>query len=24
VWLKPGDHVVVESPTLGRLQTRLT
>jgi 2-keto-4-pentenoate hydratase/2-oxohepta-3-ene-1,7-dioic acid hydratase in catechol pathway len=23
VWLKPGDEVVVESPTLGRLQTRL-
>ena len=24
VWLKPGDEVVVESPTLGRLETRLT
>jgi acylpyruvate hydrolase len=24
VWLKPGDHVVVESPQLGRLETRLT
>src|SRR6059058_1989385 len=23
VWLKPGDEVVVESPTLGRLETRL-
>jgi acylpyruvate hydrolase len=23
VWLKPGDEVVVESPTLGRLQTRI-
>jgi 2-keto-4-pentenoate hydratase/2-oxohepta-3-ene-1,7-dioic acid hydratase in catechol pathway len=24
VWLKPGDECVVESPTLGRLETRLT
>jgi hypothetical protein len=24
VWLKPGDECVVESPTLGRLATRLT
>jgi 2-keto-4-pentenoate hydratase/2-oxohepta-3-ene-1,7-dioic acid hydratase in catechol pathway len=24
VWLKPGDEVVVESPQLGRLETRLT
>jgi acylpyruvate hydrolase len=24
VWLKPGDDVVVESPQLGRLETRLT
>jgi 2-keto-4-pentenoate hydratase/2-oxohepta-3-ene-1,7-dioic acid hydratase in catechol pathway len=24
VWLKPGDEVVVESPTLGRLVTRMT
>jgi 2-keto-4-pentenoate hydratase/2-oxohepta-3-ene-1,7-dioic acid hydratase in catechol pathway len=24
VWLRPGDEVVVESPTLGRLETRLT
>jgi 2-keto-4-pentenoate hydratase/2-oxohepta-3-ene-1,7-dioic acid hydratase in catechol pathway len=24
VWLKPGDDVVIESPTLGRLETRLT
>jgi acylpyruvate hydrolase len=24
VWLKPGDHVVVESPQLGRLETRLS
>ena len=23
VWLKPGDEVVVESPQLGRLETRL-
>jgi 2-keto-4-pentenoate hydratase/2-oxohepta-3-ene-1,7-dioic acid hydratase in catechol pathway len=23
VWLKPGDEVVIESPTLGRLETRL-
>jgi translation initiation factor IF-1 len=23
VWLKAGDHVVVESPQLGRLETRL-
>ncbi|GAC1326398.1 MAG: hypothetical protein NVSMB25_25700 [Thermoleophilaceae bacterium] len=23
VWLKPGDQVVIESPTLGRLETRL-
>ncbi|MEA2469129.1 MAG: hypothetical protein QOE38_127, partial [Thermoleophilaceae bacterium] len=23
VWLKPGDELVVESPTLGRLETRL-
>jgi 2-keto-4-pentenoate hydratase/2-oxohepta-3-ene-1,7-dioic acid hydratase in catechol pathway len=24
VWLKPGDEVVITSPTLGRLETRLT
>jgi acylpyruvate hydrolase len=24
VWLKPGDEVVIESPTLGRLENRLT
>jgi acylpyruvate hydrolase len=24
VWLKPGDECVIESPTLGRLETRLT
>jgi 2-keto-4-pentenoate hydratase/2-oxohepta-3-ene-1,7-dioic acid hydratase in catechol pathway len=24
VWLKPGDEVVISSPTLGRLETRLT
>ncbi len=24
VWLKPGDHCVVSSPTLGELETRLT
>jgi 2-keto-4-pentenoate hydratase/2-oxohepta-3-ene-1,7-dioic acid hydratase in catechol pathway len=24
VWLKPGDEVVIESPTLGRLANRLT
>jgi 2-keto-4-pentenoate hydratase/2-oxohepta-3-ene-1,7-dioic acid hydratase in catechol pathway len=24
VWLKPGDELVVSSPTLGRLETRLT
>jgi acylpyruvate hydrolase len=23
VWLKPGDHLIVSSPTLGRLETRL-
>jgi hypothetical protein len=24
VWLKPGDECVIESPTLGRVETRLT
>jgi 2-keto-4-pentenoate hydratase/2-oxohepta-3-ene-1,7-dioic acid hydratase in catechol pathway len=24
IWLKPGDECVIESPTLGRLETRLT
>jgi 2-keto-4-pentenoate hydratase/2-oxohepta-3-ene-1,7-dioic acid hydratase in catechol pathway len=24
IFLRPGDHVVIESPTLGRLETRLT
>jgi 2-keto-4-pentenoate hydratase/2-oxohepta-3-ene-1,7-dioic acid hydratase in catechol pathway len=23
VWLKPGDEVVIESPQLGRLETRM-
>jgi 2-keto-4-pentenoate hydratase/2-oxohepta-3-ene-1,7-dioic acid hydratase in catechol pathway len=23
VWLKPGDEVVISSPTLGRLETRI-
>ena len=24
IFLAPGDHVVIESPTLGRLETHLT
>jgi 2,4-didehydro-3-deoxy-L-rhamnonate hydrolase len=24
VWLKPGDEIVISSPTLGQLETRLT
>jgi 2,4-diketo-3-deoxy-L-fuconate hydrolase len=24
VWLEPGDEIVISSPTLGQLETRLT